>query len=367
MGRNTLIGSILTASAGVSILLLAGFTSQEPRPVYTPGLGEIMTQVQMRHAKLWLAGQNSNWPLAAYEIDELEEAFADAMEFHPTHKSSPVALTELIPGMTDPPLQALRSAVAGRDGAAFTQAFDALTAACNACHQTTEFGYNVVTRPSGNPFTNQNFAPPGATGTKTWSFDDLPVAQLPAGWRVEATHPRGPLATWGVSLDRSAPSPDKVLGLKIPEPVFGGTFNLCWTDAVRFLDGEIEVRFKALKGREDQGGGVIWRAQDRNNYYIARFNPLEDNFRIYSVRNGSRRTLESARVSLPAGQWHTLKIVQRGDRFEGYLNGKKLLEGKSTRFPEAGGVGLWTKADATTLFDDFSVHSFTPANQRPAQ
>jgi hypothetical protein len=192
-------------------------------------------------------------------------------------------------------------------------------------------------------------------GLSRWSFDDLAPGKLPAGWQVEATNPRGAFGDWRVATDAAAPSGDRVLAMQIPERAFGGTFNLCWTPQVRFLDGEIEVRFKAISGREDQGGGVIWRARDRNNYYIARFNPLEDNFRIYYVRDGARRTLESTRVSLPAGVWHTLKIVQRGNHFEGYLNGKKLLEGENDLFTTAGGVGLWTKADASTRFDDFRV------------
>ena len=192
-------------------------------------------------------------------------------------------------------------------------------------------------------------------GDVLWNFDDVPVGKLPAGWRVAATNRLGSLATWQVIEDASAPSGNRVLAMTSPNHTSGGTFNICWTDAVRFLDGEIRVRFKAVRGREDQGGGVMWRVQDSGNYYIARFNPLEDNFRIYYVRNGVRRTLASARVALPAGEWHTLKIVQHGNRFEGYLNGKKFLEGTSSLFMDPGGVGVWTKADAVTSFDDLGV------------
>ncbi len=197
-----------------------------------------------------------------------------------------------------------------------------------------------------------------ATETKdhaSWNFDDVPVGELPVGWRVDATNQKGPLATWQVIKDETSPSGDNALALTSPNHTFGGTFNICWTDAVSFLDGEIEVRFKAVTGEEDQGGGVIWRVQDKDNYYIARFNPLEDNFRIYYVHDGARKTLASAKVALPAGKWHTLKIVQRGSQFEGYLNGEKLLEDTDTLFTESGGVGLWTKADAVTSFDEFVV------------
>jgi hypothetical protein len=141
------------------VLSLELFRREAPPPPYTPGLGEIMTLNQMRHAKLWLAGQAGNWPLAAYEIDELEEGFQDVMAFHPMHKDSPVPLREVIPIITGGPLRDLKAAVGKQDAAAFSQAFDALTNACNRCHQTTNFGFNVVTRPTGNPFSNQDFAP----------------------------------------------------------------------------------------------------------------------------------------------------------------------------------------------------------------
>jgi len=211
-------------------------------------------------------------------------------------------------------------------------------------------------------------SPATASGPRSWNFDDLPVGTLPTDWTVEATNPKGPLATWKIVKDSTAPSGDQVLALTRPNHTFGGTFNLCWTNAVSFLDGEIQVRFKAVKGEEDQGGGVIWRVKDKDNYYIARFNPLENNFRLYSVHDGARRMLADARVALAAGAWHTLKIVQQDARFEGHLDGKKLLEGTNGLFTKPGGVGLWTKADAVTSFDDLSVQAARPdSNRGPPQ
>ncbi|MCD6211985.1 MAG: DUF1080 domain-containing protein [Sulfurovum sp.] len=190
---------------------------------------------------------------------------------------------------------------------------------------------------------------------KVWHFDDIPTGKLPIGWKVDATNPGGDLASWQVVRDKSAPSSSQVLALTSINHNNAAAFNLCWTDSISFLDGEIEVKFKASTGSVDQGGGVIWRVLDAENYYIARFNPLEDNFRLYSVKNGTRRELAGASVSLPAGEWHTLKIVQKGDRYAGYLNGKKYLEGRDDTFLKRGGAGLWSKADAVTSFDDFSV------------
>jgi hypothetical protein len=130
---------------------------------YVPGLGEIMTLTQMRHAKLWMAGEAENWDLASYETDELQEGFHDAMEFHPTHKDAPQPLAEVLPAMTDAPVAALRSAIEKHDKAAFEAAFDALTAGCNDCHRAMKFGFNVVQRPASGAFANQNFLPPAAT------------------------------------------------------------------------------------------------------------------------------------------------------------------------------------------------------------
>ncbi len=196
---------------------------------------------------------------------------------------------------------------------------------------------------------------PAKEDTINYTFENIEPGKIPAGWRVEATNQRGPLATWQVVKDTTAPSGKKVLALTSPNHTFGGTFNLCWTDEIKFLNGEITVHFKANTGEEDQGGGVIWRAQDNDNYYISRYNPLENNFRIYYVKDGARRMLASARLKLPSHIWHIMKIVHNGNTISGYLNGKKYLIVEDNTFDEAGGIGLWTKADAATSFDDFEV------------
>jgi hypothetical protein len=127
---------------------------------YAPGLGELMSFQQMRHAKLWFAGQAGNWELAAYELDEIGEGFDDIVKFHPTHKDSPVAPKDAIPRMVTQPLADVRAAVGKKDRAAFESAYDSLTAACNNCHDATNFAFNRVQRPQSNPYSNQSFAPP---------------------------------------------------------------------------------------------------------------------------------------------------------------------------------------------------------------
>ncbi len=142
-----------------SVVLGTACRAAPPEP-YAPGLGEMMSLQQMRHAKLWFAGQAENWELAAYEIDELGEGFDDVVKFHPTHKESPVAPKDAIPRMIAGPLKDLRAAVDRKDARAFVQAYDGLTAACNNCHDATNFRFNRVQTPTGNPYANQLFILP---------------------------------------------------------------------------------------------------------------------------------------------------------------------------------------------------------------
>jgi hypothetical protein len=149
------------AWAPVVLLFAASGCSREPAtPPYVPGLGEIMTLTQMRHAKLWFAGQAGNWPLAEYELDELHEGLDDVATFHPTHKDSPVPIPEVITKIMTDPLDRLAKSVKAHDEAGFGQAFDSLTEGCNACHRATNFGFNVVTKPSANTYSNQSFQAP---------------------------------------------------------------------------------------------------------------------------------------------------------------------------------------------------------------
>ena len=127
-------------------------------------------------------------------------------------------------------------------------------------------------------------------------------------------------------------------------------------DAPNLTDVEATVSFKAVKGEKDQGGGIVWRYQDANNYYIARMNPLEDNFRVYKVVDGKRtKEFQNAEVKVQTGEWHILKIKMTGDHIECFLDGKKHLDVKDDSIAKAGKIGLWTKADAQTYFDQFTV------------
>jgi hypothetical protein len=119
-----------------------------------------MLSQQMRHAKLWLAGDAANWKLAAYELDEIKEGFADIARLHPTHKKAPVPIDQAIETIMTAPLDDLSKAIQKGDRKAFEEAFDTMTQGCNSCHQATDYGFSVLQRPKTNPFPNQDFAPP---------------------------------------------------------------------------------------------------------------------------------------------------------------------------------------------------------------
>lgn len=192
--------------------------------------------------------------------------------------------------------------------------------------------------------------------THRWTFDDLKAGQLPDGWRIEATGQDRATADWQVEKDSSAPHGPGVLALEDTNHSQNRVFNLCWTDQVSFKEGEISVYLKAKTGVIDQGGGPIWRVQDRNNYYIARYNPLERNVSVYYVKDGQRVMLGyTGRLEASEG-WHILKVIHRGDRIQVFLDGiMRIMVNGGNYIPVAGGVGLWTKADAATSFDDFTV------------
>jgi hypothetical protein len=185
-------------------------------------------------------------------------------------------------------------------------------------------------------------------------FTKESLGKVPAGWKAAQTG-KGKGSVWKVTADRTAPSGGGyVLAQTASSP--RAMFNLCVADAPRVKDVEVKVSFKAVAGKDDQGGGIVWRYQDPRNYYVARMNPLEDNYRVYKVVAGKRIQLETREgLTVPVGEWHTLTIRHVGDSIECYLDGKKQLSAKDGTFKKAGQVGLWTKADARTSFDGLQV------------
>ena len=159
---------------------------------------------------------------------------------------------------------------------------------------------------------------------------------------------------WTVEDMPGAPSGKKVLVQRAAE----NQFNVIVASGGPYSDVDVSVRFKPISGREDASGGVVFRFSD-GKYYLVRANALEDNFRLYYY-DRSRYKLATATVKPPAlGQWHTLRVVAIGDHIQAYLNGQLLLDHRDSRF-KSGQIGLWTKADSVTAFDDLEIKSYNP-------
>lgn len=188
-------------------------------------------------------------------------------------------------------------------------------------------------------------------GNSAWAqrvnFDDAQPGQPPAGWTASKTGRGEP--KWTVEKDETAPSKPNVL-----KQSGEATYPICLKDDTNLQDGFVEVKFKAVSGKEDQAGGVIWRAKDADNHYIARANALEDNVTIYHTINGKRTEKKRVKTKVAPNQWHTLRVEFRAAQFKIIFDGKPALEWQDDTFKDAGKVGVWTKADSVTLFDDFN-------------
>jgi len=181
---------------------------------------------------------------------------------------------------------------------------------------------------------------------RRWDFDSDVLDSLPEDWVA-------PVGRWSVASDESAPSGERVLAQRGRSWL--STFNVALVEGSSLGDLDLVVKLRAVSGRIDQGGGPVWRAADEGNYYVARWNPLESNYRVYFVKDGKRQQLRSADVTVDLERWHTLRITMEGDHIQGYLDGKKYLDVRDSTFAQAGRVGLWTKADAKTHFDDLTI------------
>ena len=155
-----------------------------------------------------------------------------------------------------------------------------------------------------------------------------------------------------VEADPTAPSKPNVL-----KQSGSGTFPWCVKPDVQLADGYVEVKFKPVSGREDQAGGLVWRWKDGDNYYVARANALENNVSLYYTQNGKRNTLKYVDAPVPRNAWHTLRVEFAAKKIRVILDGKQYIEMDDDHFSAAGAVGVWTKADSVTLFDDFTYGS----------
>jgi hypothetical protein len=190
---------------------------------------------------------------------------------------------------------------------------------------------------------------------ETVGFDNVKPGKLPPHWTGTLTGTGA--GKWSIEQDDSAPSKPNVL-----KQSGEGTYPICIKDDARLKDGFVEVKFKPLSGKEDQAGGVIWRVKDKDNYYVCRANALEDNVVLYKTVAGKRSALDivgrkggyGVKEKVAPARWHTLRVEFKGNHFKVVFDDKHLFDVEDSAFAEAGNVGVWTKADSVTLFDDFS-------------
>lgn len=184
-------------------------------------------------------------------------------------------------------------------------------------------------------------------------------------WKTETTQTDAKPADWAIVSDNSAPSPANVLTIRRINDPTRNVFNLYWTPDVAFENGTLEVRVRANSGDIDQGGGLIWRVRDARNYYLARYNPLERNLRVYVVLDGTRRQLASAEdIPTPAGRWWQLRIAHTGSQITAWVDGVKYAQAVDRSLSGVGGIGLWAKADAMSSFDDFVAKRFPTTDKK---
>ncbi len=190
-----------------------------------------------------------------------------------------------------------------------------------------------------------------------FSFEEYTENKIPAGWTQHFTG-RGSKTDWAIINDKG----NKVLAqLSSENPNYH--FNEIVYDGFVVKNVELKVSMKGVEGRMDQGGGFVWRFTDRNNYYVVRANPLEDNVVLYKVVNGKRTDLPlkgqgrtyGIEVETLGNDWNELKLTVKDNLFTVYLNDKEIFQVEDDTFSDAGKIGLWTKADAVSYFDNFMV------------
>ena len=209
--------------------------------------------------------------------------------------------------------------------------------------------------PTAIPSVTQLAAPPAGDLAGLWNFDSDKSDVPPSGFSFGRTG-QGKEGRWLVVVASEAPSKPNVLAQLDADPT-DYRFPLAVVDGSAFKNVKLSVSCKPISGRGDQGCGLVWRYKDANNYYLTRANALEDNVRLYYVKDGRRVQFSSWSGKVASGQWHRLRVEAKGDRFEVDFDDKKVLDAKDSTFADAGKVGVWTKADSVIQFDDLTASS----------
>jgi hypothetical protein len=204
----------------------------------------------------------------------------------------------------------------------------------------------------------------GAETTRVLNFEADTIGSAPAGMSFATTKVAGKGEPGGWVVAEEGGERGRVL-VQTTADRTSGRFPVAVVDATIAADVDVSVRFKPVSGNVDMAAGLVWRYRDADNYYIVRANALEDNVVLYKVEKGRRIDLPlkglgktyGAKAPVPKGQWSTLRVVATGPLFAVELNGQKLYEVEDTTFSEAGKVGVWTKADSVTRFDELAIRT----------
>ena len=197
-------------------------------------------------------------------------------------------------------------------------------------------------------------APQQTSGKQfAYNFDGDMPGQMPTKFHSAKTG-GGAQEKWAVTADATAPSKPNVVAQTSSDQT-DYRFPLLISDEGSFQDLDVSVKFKAVSGSIDRAGGLVFRLKDPNNYYIVRANALENNYRLYHVVNGRRSQFAGANLKVTSGEWHELRVEAVGNKITCYYDGNKKIEAADDTFKDAGKVGLWTKADSVTSFDDLKV------------
>ena len=195
------------------------------------------------------------------------------------------------------------------------------------------------------------------------NFDHGPIGKMPPGWTAVETR-EGAAPQWEIRRDPSAPTQPYVFA-QVSTDSRQDRSPLAILDGMSLRDADISVRFKTVSGREDQGGGLVFRYRDPKNYYLVRADSLHDDVEMYKIENGRcspivpsglPATQVAVKRQFPPNTWHILKVSVRGNRFQVYVNHRRILQAQDSTYGGPGKVGLETKADSVTYFDDFRVY-----------
>ena len=201
-------------------------------------------------------------------------------------------------------------------------------------------------------------ATPAPESVSTWNFDGDPQGQLPPKFVVGTFFDGRPAGDWKVITTSKALSPPNVLA-QLREKGAEHNYNLVLVEDTNATDLDLSVSFLPVSGKADMGGGLIWRAKDDRHYYLTRANPLEQNIRVYHVVNGVRKILKNYDEIIDVRKWHRLRVVNEGCRIQIFYDDKPIFDLCDETFKH-GRIGLWTKSDAVTYFDDLKLQILKP-------